>query len=320
MLPGRRGFQLVQANRARLTFAITTNSNASLSAGPAISGTTGNLTYTPVANANGTATFTLRLTDNGGTANGGVNVAPTQIFSITVTSVNDAPSFTKGADQTVLEDAGAQTVAGWATALSAGPRESGQVLTFEITNNPIAALFATGPAVSGTTGNADLHAGAERERLATGHAADPRQRWHGQWRCDTSANADLHGDGDPRERQPGRGQRRGDGGGGQLGDTVIVLGQRHAGVDIGETLSVTAVTQRPTGRSRSTRRVVGYTPAADFFGPDSFTYTLGDGNGGTATATVNVTVTDVNDNPVAVNDAATVAEDSLGELDRGARQ
>ena len=34
-----------------------------------------------------------------------------QTFTITVTAVNDAPSFTKGADQTVLEDAGAQSVA-----------------------------------------------------------------------------------------------------------------------------------------------------------------------------------------------------------------
>ena len=56
-----------------------------------------------------------RSTDNGGTANGGVDTSAAQTFTITVTAVNDAPSFTKGADQTVLEDAGAQTVTGWAT-------------------------------------------------------------------------------------------------------------------------------------------------------------------------------------------------------------
>src|SRR5207249_5891036 len=55
---------------------------------------------------------------------------------------------------------------------------------------------------------------------------------------------------------------------------------------------------------------VSYTPAANYNGPDSFTYTIGDGNGGTASATVSVTVTSVNDNPVANADAATVAEDS----------
>lgn len=49
------------------------------------------------------------------------------LVNITVVSVNDVPSFTKGADQTVLEDAGAQTVVGWATAISPGPaNESGR--------------------------------------------------------------------------------------------------------------------------------------------------------------------------------------------------
>ena len=55
---------------------------------------------------------------------------------------------------------------------------------------------------------------------------------------------------------------------------------------------------------------VSYTPAANFIGTDSFTYTISDGNGGTDTATVNVTVTPVNDNPDANDDSATVAEDS----------
>ena len=38
-----------------------------------------------------------------------------QTFVITVNAVNDTPSFTIGADQTVNEDAGAQTVVGFAT-------------------------------------------------------------------------------------------------------------------------------------------------------------------------------------------------------------
>ena len=44
-------------------------------------------------------------------------------------SVNDAPSFTAGANQTVPEDAGLRTVPAWATNISAGPAdESGQAL------------------------------------------------------------------------------------------------------------------------------------------------------------------------------------------------
>ena len=40
-----------------------------------------------------------------------------------------------------------------------------------------------------------------------------------------------------------------------------------------------------------------YTPDADFFGPDSFTYTLSDADF-SSTATVNITVEDVSDLPV----------------------
>ena len=98
-----------------LTFQITNNTNSSLfSSGPAVS-SSGTLTYTPVVNANGSATITINLKDAGGTANGGVDTSAAQTFTITVNPVNDAPSFTKGANQTVNEDAGAQTVASWAT-------------------------------------------------------------------------------------------------------------------------------------------------------------------------------------------------------------
>ena len=48
-----------------------------------------------------------------------------------------------------------------------------------------------------------------------------------------------------------------------------------------------------------------YTPDADFFGADTFVYTLGNSSGGTDTATVNVTVAPQPDAPVAVDDNAT---------------
>jgi len=141
------------ANEAGQTvsFQITGNTNAALfSAGPAVS-STGVLTYTPVANANGSATITLVIKDDGGTANGGVDTSAAQTFTITINSVNDVPSFTKGADQAVNNNAGAQTVANWATGISPGPaNESGQTLTFQITNNTNAALFSAGPSVSST--------------------------------------------------------------------------------------------------------------------------------------------------------------------------
>ncbi|MDI1258673.1 Ig-like domain-containing protein [Aquabacterium sp.] len=68
--------------------------------------TSGLLKFTPVANASGTAyaSFTFQVQDNGGTANGGVNLDGTaRTLTVNVSSVNDAPT---GASTTIttLED------------------------------------------------------------------------------------------------------------------------------------------------------------------------------------------------------------------------
>jgi hypothetical protein len=75
-------------------------------------------------------------------------------------------------------------------------------------------------------------------------------------------------------------------------------------------LSITSVTDPPHGAATNNVTSVTYTPEADYFGSDSFNYTISDGNGGSDTATVNVTVNNINDNPDAVNDTATVVKDS----------
>jgi VCBS repeat-containing protein len=135
-----------------LNFIVSNNNNGLFSTQPALS-PTGVLTFTPSANANGSATVNIQLHDNGGVANGGVDTSGTVVLTINVTAVNDAPSFTKGADQLVLENAGAQTVPGWATALSAGPAdESGQALNF-IVSNDNNAIFSVQPTVAA---NGDL--------------------------------------------------------------------------------------------------------------------------------------------------------------------
>ena len=66
----------------------------------------------------------------------------------------------------------------------------------------------------------------------------------------------------------------------------------------GDTLNVVSVTQGANGAvSINPDKTVRYAPAQDFFGSDSFTYTIDDGHGGQATATVDVTVNAVNDKP-----------------------
>ncbi len=53
-----------------------------------------------------------------------------------------------------------------------------------------------------------------------------------------------------------------------------------------------------------------YTPAANYNGPDSFTFTVNDGTVTSAPATVSITVTAVNDPPVANPQAVTTPEDT----------
>ena len=131
-----------------LSFQLASDTNASLFAvAPAVD-PAGTLTYTPAANANGTATVGFQIHDDGGTANSGVDTSIAQTFSISVPAVNDPPTFTKGADVAVVEDSGAKTVVGWATAISKGAaNESSQTLTFTATpDDP--SLFAAGPDIS----------------------------------------------------------------------------------------------------------------------------------------------------------------------------
>ena len=128
-----------------VSFNVSNNNNGLFSAQPAID-PNGTLTFTVAANAHGSALVTVTLTDNGGTANGGVNTSGPQTFTIHVTAVNDAPSFTGGGDVMVNEDSGAYSAA-WASAISAGPNESGQTVTF-FTTTPQASLFSVQPSVS----------------------------------------------------------------------------------------------------------------------------------------------------------------------------
>jgi VCBS repeat-containing protein len=74
-----------------VTFSAANDNNSLFSSQPQIS-SDGTLTYTPAKDANGSATVSVKAKDDGGTAKGGVDTSAAQIFTITVTPVNDAPT------------------------------------------------------------------------------------------------------------------------------------------------------------------------------------------------------------------------------------
>jgi uncharacterized repeat protein (TIGR01451 family) len=91
--------------------------------------------------------------------------------------------------------------------------------------------------------------------------------------------------------------------------TVVTVLPNDSDVE-GNPLTVISVTQPANGSVTLVGGVITYTPAANWFGSETFTYTISDGNGGTATATVTMTVNSVNDAPVANDDTATTNEDT----------
>lgn len=105
------------------------------------SGTTRTVTVIPAPDRTGRVTITVKVADGMATA--------TESYLLTINPVNDAPSFTKGPNLVVDEDAGSQTFRDWATNISAGPFEVDQRVTFEVnTDNP--SLFAVPPVLSPT--------------------------------------------------------------------------------------------------------------------------------------------------------------------------
>jgi hypothetical protein len=88
-------------------------------------------------------------------------------------------------------------------------------------------------------------------------------------------------------------------------DTPVTLPLQASDVD-GDPLSVKAGSVSDPAHGTATLITTGadagkilYTPAANYNGPDSFTYTISDGHAHTATGTVSITVTPVNDPPTA---------------------
>ena len=94
------------ANENQTLIVTAVSSNPSLIPDPVVNytspGGSGTLTFAPLTNANGSATITVTVQDNGGTTNGGQD-SFSRMFLVTVNPVNDAPLLTAIPDQTIHE-------------------------------------------------------------------------------------------------------------------------------------------------------------------------------------------------------------------------
>jgi gliding motility-associated-like protein len=109
-----------------LNFLLSNDNNTLFVNQPAIDAS-GTLTFQSAANASGTATLTVILKDNGGTANGGVDQSIATTFVITINPVNDAPLIDPLNNVSIVTGNTSTTIT--LTGLHPGPGENSQELT-----------------------------------------------------------------------------------------------------------------------------------------------------------------------------------------------
>ena len=249
--------------------------------GPAhgtLSGTGAARTYTPAADFNGSDSFTFKANDDSVDS----NVAT---VTITVTAVSDAP---------VADNQSVTTAEDTAAAITLAARDAdGDTLTYAIVSGPAhGSLSGTGanrtytPAANyhgpdsftfkANDGTADSNVATVSITVSSVNDAPVANAQSITTAEDTAASITLtasDADSDPLT-------------------FTMVAGPTHG------TLS-------GTGADRT------YTPAANYSGPDSFTFKVNDGTTDSNTATVSITVSAVNDAPSAVNDSYSVNEDAV---------
>ena len=120
----------------------------------------GYITFSPSANFNGTVSMTYSVSDFDPL------VSNTATITLNVQPVNDAPSFTKGSNQTVCENSGVQIINNWASNISTGPaNESSQTVTFTVLNSNNL-LFSAQPTVD-ASGNLSFNSANNSNGVAT---------------------------------------------------------------------------------------------------------------------------------------------------------
>ncbi len=272
--------------------------------------TDGSFSYKGAANFCGADSFTYRVTD-------GTYTSTAATVTLNVTCVNDAPSYTVGGNQTVFDNAGAQTVVGWATGMSPGPAdEAGQTLTFSVTGNTNPGILSAGPVVNPSTGTLTYTptVGASGATTITLQLQDNGGVLNGGVDAVShtfTITVNL-------STQPPVANNDSYNASEDLNLTVAapgVLGN-DTDPDVGDTVTGAVLQVGPLHALSFTLNANGsftYTPALNYCGGDSFTYKAQDNHGALSTtaATVTIAVACVNDAPVNVIGASpTTAEDT----------
>jgi large repetitive protein len=249
----------------------------------------GSFTYTPAADFNGSDSFTYTASDGTATS----NVAT---VTITVGPVNDAPA--AAADSYTVAEDSTLTVA--APGVLANDTD--------VDGDPLTAVLAAGPAHGTLTLNAD---GSVSYTPAANYSGPDSFTYHASDGSAASGLATVAITVTPVNDAPAAAADAY----ATAEDTPLTVPApgvlaNDSDVD-GDALTAAVVTGPEHGTlTLNADGSFTYTPAANYSGPDAFTYAASDGQGGTATGAVSLTVTPVNDAPTAADRSVTADEDT----------
>ncbi|MHA7629366.1 Ig-like domain-containing protein [Corallococcus sp. M7] len=247
-----------------LTFTVAT-----LPVHGTLSGTPPDVTYTPHTDFHGEDGFTFQVTDAAGTSS-----MPARV-SVTVTPVNDAP-VARAKAVPVVED-------GWADFVLEGQDADGEVLAFTVRTQLLHGVLTGTPPDLRYTPAGDFH-GEDRFTFTVSDASGAESA-----AATVTLTVSPVNDAPVAQAQSASLNE----------DTELELVLRGTDVD-GDTLTFALSVQPEHGTLSGTPPDVTYTPATDFHGEDSFTFTVTDGRS-TSMATVSLTVRPVNDAPIALD-------------------
>ncbi len=255
------------------------------------------MTFTPAANANGTATVVVQLHDNGGIGLGGADTSAAQTFVVSVAAVSDAPtavaeSYTALSNQTLSVPA----ISGVLANDTDGDGDA------------IVAQLVDVPAHGTVTLNAD---GSFAYVPTPGYFGADSFTYQASDGTLTSAVTTVSLTIDRSNVAPSAS--------GETYSTTEDVALNVAAPGLlsndsdadGDAITATLVT--PPAHGTVTLNADGsflYTPALNYSGVDSFTYSVTDGRATSNVATVGLTIVATNRAPVAVDDAFATNEDS----------
>jgi len=265
-----------------LIYSLTAGNDSNLFV---IDGDTGEITVNGALNHEDVAQYslTIQVSDY-------VNTDSATI-TIDINDINDAPTITGTPDTSVAEDSAYSFT-------PTGDDEDLDVLTFSILNLPSWATFDTNSGnVSGTPDNSDVGNHADIQITVTSNGALTDTLATFSIEVTNTPDAPIATDDTASTNE----------------DTLVTIDvlANDNDVDVGDTITITAVSSVVNGTAVINANQVDFTPSLDFNGTASFSYTVSDG-ALSDTGAVTVTVNAVNDGPaISGTPATTVSEDTF---------